>query len=276
MVIDSHQHFWIFDQDRDSWITPEMQVIRKNFLPEDLKPVLKSNGVDGCVAVQASQSKSETDFLLQLAEANDFVKGVVGWVDLQAADLYDQLEKYSQFEKLRGFRHVVQGEAEGFMLQPAFIKGVGQLVAFDFTYDMLIRQDQLKEAFNFAVKLPHVHFVLDHIAKPLIKNGEMQPWATDIRNLAELSNVSCKVSGMVTEADWRNWEKADFRPYLDVVFEAFGTERLLYGSDWPVCLVAAEYEGVKGILTDYLSMFSDSELQKVMGENAVDFYGLDI
>jgi L-fuconolactonase len=228
------------------------------------------------VAVQASQSRSETDFLLQLAESNDFIKGVVGWVDLQADNLYDQLEKYSQFEKLKGFRHVVQGEAEGFMLQPGFIKGVGQLVAFDFTYDILIRQDQLKEAFNFAVKLPNVHFVLDHIAKPLIKNGQMQPWATDIRNLAELSNVSCKVSGMVTEADWQNWEKADFRPYLDVVFEAFGTDRLIYGSDWPVCLVAAEYEGAKGILTDYLSMFSDSELQKVMGKNAVDFYSLDI
>ncbi|MCF2493939.1 amidohydrolase family protein [Dyadobacter chenhuakuii] len=276
MVIDAHQHFWIFDAERDAWITPEMQAIRKNFLPEDLRPVLKENRVDGCVAVQASQSRSETEFLLQLAEANDFIKGVVGWVDLQAEDLYDQLEKYSQFEKLRGFRHVVQGEAEGFMLQPAFIKGVGQLVAFDFTYDILIRQDQLKEAFNFAVKLPNVHFVLDHIAKPLIKNGEMQPWATDILELAELSNVSCKVSGIVTEADWKNWEKADFRPYLDVVFEAFGTDRLIYGSDWPVCLVAAEYEGAKGILTDYLSMFSDSELQKVMGKNAVEFYSLDV
>ena len=276
MVIDAHQHFWLFDEARDSWITPEMAAIRKNFLPADLEPVLKANRVNGCVAVQASSSRSETDFLLQLAEANDFVKGVVGWVDLQADDLYAQLERYSQFEKLRGFRHVVQGEEAGFMLQPAFIKGVGQLVAFDFTYDILIRQDQLKEAFQFAVKLPNVHFVLDHIAKPLIKNGEIQPWATDIRNLAELSNVSCKVSGMVTEADWRNWEKADFRPYLDVVFEAFGTERLLYGSDWPVCLVAAEYEGAKGILTDYLSMFSDSELQRVMGKNAVEFYSLDL
>ena len=276
MVIDAHQHFWIFDKERDAWITPEMSVIQKNFLPADLEPVLRTNRVDGCVAVQASQSRSETEFLLQLAEEHDFIKGVVGWVDLQAADLYDQLEKYSQFEKLRGFRHVVQGEAEGFMLQPGFIKGVGQLVAFDFTYDILIRQDQLKEAFNFAVKLPNVHFVLDHIAKPLIKNGAMQPWATDIRELAELSNVSCKVSGMVTEADWKSWEKADFRPYLDVVFEAFGTDRLMFGSDWPVCLVAAEYEGAKGILTDYLSMFSDGELQKVMGKNAVEFYSLDI
>ncbi|KAA0989015.1 amidohydrolase family protein [Dyadobacter aurulentus] len=276
MTIDSHQHFWVFDEERDSWITPDMQAIRRDFLPEDLQPVLKANGVGGCVAVQASSTDSETEFLLQLAEANDIVKGVVGWVDLFSPDLYEKLERYSQFEKLKGFRHVAQGQPEGFLLQPEFIKGVGQLVAFDFTYDILIYQNQLKEAFNFAVKLPNVHFVLDHIAKPLIKNGEIKPWADDIRQLAELPNMSCKISGMVTEADWQNWEKADFRPYLDVVFEAFGTERLMFGSDWPVCLVAAEYEGTKGILTDYLSMFSDSETRQVMGKNAIDFYNLDI
>ncbi|GGH34246.1 amidohydrolase [Dyadobacter endophyticus] len=276
MVIDSHQHFWIFDEERDSWITPEMEVIRRNFLPEDLWPVLKANKVDGCVAVQASQTDSETEFLLHLAEANDFVRGVVGWVDLRTVNLYDQLERYSQFEKLKGFRHVAQGQPEGFLLQPEFIKGVGQLVAFDFTYDILIYQNQLKEAYNFAVRLPNVHFVLDHIAKPLIKAQELQPWAEDIRRLAELPNVHCKVSGMVTEANWQHWGKADFRPYLDVVFEAFGTERIMYGSDWPVCLVAGEYEGAKGILTDYLSMFSDDEVRDVMGNNARRFYNLDI
>jgi L-fuconolactonase len=154
MVIDSHQHFWIYDEARDSWITPDMQVIRKNFLADDLRPVLKANHVDGCVAVQASQSESETDFLLQQAEANGFVKGVVGWVDLRADDLYEKLEKYSQFEKLKGFRHVVQGEPTGFLLQPNFIKGVGQLVAFGFTYDILIHRHQVQEAFNFAVNCP--------------------------------------------------------------------------------------------------------------------------
>jgi L-fuconolactonase len=276
MVIDSHQHFWIFDEERDSWITPDMQVIRRNFLPEDLWPVLKANKVDGCVAVQASQTESETEFLLHLAEASDFVRGVVGWIDLRAINLYDQLERYSQFEKLKGFRHVAQGQPEGFLLQSEFIKGVGQLVAFDFTYDILIYQNQLKEAYNFAVRLPNVHFVLDHIAKPLIKAQELQPWADDIRRLAELPNVHCKVSGMVTEANWQHWEKADFRPYLDVVFEAFGTERIMYGSDWPVCLAAGEYEGAKGILTDYLSMFSDDEVRDVMGNNAKRFYNLDI
>jgi L-fuconolactonase len=228
------------------------------------------------VAVQASQTESETEFLLHLAEASDFVRGVVGWIDLRAINLYDQLERYSQFEKLKGFRHVAQGQPEGFLLQSEFIKGVGQLVAFDFTYDILIYQNQLKEAYNFAVRLPNVHFVLDHIAKPLIKAQELQPWADDIRRLAELPNVHCKVSGMVTEANWQHWEKADFRPYLDVVFEAFGTERIMYGSDWPVCLAAGEYEGAKGILTDYLSMFSDDEVRDVMGNNAKRFYNLDI
>ncbi|WP_342084136.1 amidohydrolase family protein [Dyadobacter sp. OTU695] len=276
MTIDAHQHFWIYDEERDSWITPDMQVIRRNFLPEDLWPVLKANKVDGCVAVQASQTDSETEFLLHLAEANDFVRGVVGWVDLRAVNLYEQLERYSQFEKLKGFRHVAQGQPEGFLLQPEFIRGVGQLVAFDFTYDILIYQNQLKEAYNFAVRLPHVHFVLDHIAKPLIKVQELKPWADDIHRLAELPNVHCKVSGMVTEANWLHWEKADFRPYLDVVFEAFGTERIMYGSDWPVCLVSGEYEGAKGILTDYLTMFSDDEVRDVMGNNARRFYNLDI
>ncbi|NIJ54855.1 amidohydrolase family protein [Dyadobacter arcticus] len=276
MMIDSHQHFWIFDEERDSWITPEMAAIRKNFLPEDLKPILKANGIDGCVAVQAAESDSETEFLLQLAEANDFIKGVVGWVDLRAPDLYDKLEKYSQFEKLKGFRHVAQGQPEGFLLEPDFMKGVGQLVAFNFTYDILIYPNQIKEAFNFAVRLPNVQFVLDHIAKPLIKKGEIVSWTNDMRLLAELPNVQCKVSGMVTEADWQDWERSDFRPYLDVVFEVFGPDRLMFGSDWPACLVAAQYEGVKGILTDYLSMFSDSDMQKVMGKNAASFYNLDL
>ena len=275
MTIDSHQHFWTFDPVRDSWITPEMEVIQRDFLPEDLIPVLKTNGIDGCVAVQADQSNSETEFLLQLAEANEVIKGVVGWIDLKSPDLYDKLEVYSQFELLKGFRHVVQGEADGFLLQPDFVKGVGQLAAFDFTYDILIYPHQLTEAYEFAKKLPNVRFVLDHLAKPFIKNGEIENWKNDLKSLSQLPNVSCKVSGMVTEADWHNWKNADLIPYLDVAFEAFGTKRLLFGSDWPVCLVAAEYGAMKAVLTDYLTAFSVSERKDVMGENAVRFYNLD-
>ncbi|MBE9464377.1 amidohydrolase family protein [Dyadobacter subterraneus] len=275
MVIDSHQHFWIFDEQRDSWITPEMEEIRKNFLPADLEPVLKANGVDGCVAVQADQSNQETEFLLQLAESNDFVKGVVGWIDLRADHLYDRLEVCSQFEKLKGFRHVVQGEPDGFLEQPDFIKGVRQLTAFNFTYDILVYPTQLEASYIFAKQLPNVRFVLDHIAKPYIKKGEIEGWAKDIRKLAELPNVSCKVSGMVTEADWYNWKNEDFNPYLDIIFEAFGANRILFGSDWPVCLVAAEYGAMKDILSTYVAKLSKDEQKKIWGDNAVKFYSLD-
>jgi L-fuconolactonase len=275
MVIDSHQHFWVYDEERDSWITPEMEKIRKNFLPADLEPVLKANGVDGCVAVQADQSNQETEFLLQLAESNDFVKAVVGWIDLRAENLYDRLEVCSQFEKLKGFRHVVQGEPDGFLEQPDFIRGVRQLTAFNFTYDILVYPTQLEASYTFVKQLPNVRFVLDHIAKPYIKKSEIETWARDIKKLAELPNVSCKISGMVTEADWNNWKIEDFNPYLDVVFEAFGTNRLLFGSDWPACLVAAEYKAVKDILTNYISGLSENEQQKIWGGNAVKFYALD-
>ncbi len=252
-----------------------MEKIRKNFLPADLEPVLKANGVDGCVAVQADQSNQETEFLLQLAESNDFIKGVVGWIDLRADNLYDRLEVCSQFEKLKGFRHVVQGEPDGFLEQPDFIKGVRQLTAFNFTYDILVYPTQLEASYTFAKQLPNVRFVLDHIAKPYIKKGEIEGWAKDIKKLAELPNVSCKVSGMVTEADWYNWKNEDFTPYLDIVFEAFGTNRILFGSDWPVCLVAAEYGAMKDILSSYLAKLSKEEQKKIWGENAVKFYSLD-
>lgn len=275
MTIDSHQHFWIFDPVRDSWITPEMAVIQRDFLPMDLKPVLEANGIEGCVAVQADQSDAETTFLLQLADANDFVKGVVGWIDLKSTSLYDRLERYSLFEKLKGFRHVAQGQPEGFLLQPDFVKGVGQLAAFDFTYDILVYANQLKEAYSFASQLPKVRFVLDHIAKPYIKAGDVEPWAADMRKLAELPNVSCKVSGMVTEASWSGWKPSDFEPYLDVVFEAFGTKRIMFGSDWPVCLVASEYGSMKGIVTTYIDAFSSTEKKRIMGENAAEFYQLE-
>jgi L-fuconolactonase len=275
MVIDSHQHFWIYDQEKDSWITPEMEKIRRNFLPADLEPVLKANGVDGCIAVQSGQSAAETEFLLQQAEANDFIKGVVGWIDLRAENIYDRLEVYSQFEKLKGFRHIVQAEPNDFLVQPDFIRGVRQLTAFNFAYDILVYPTQLEASYMFVKQLPNVRFVLDHMAKPYIKKGEIETWAKDIKKLAELPNVSCKISGMVTEADWNNWKSEDFNPYLDVVFEAFGTNRLLFGSDWPVSLIAADYGAVKDILSGYISKLSKTEQKKIWGDNAVKVYALD-
>lgn len=278
MTIDSHQHFWIYDAVRDAWINDQMTRIRQNFLPEDLFPMLKANGVDGCVAVQADQSEAETLFLLALAEKySGFVKGVVGWVDLRAVNLYEKLEYYSQYELLKGFRHVAQAEPDDFLARPEVIKGIRQLTAFDFTYDILIYPTQLKAALHLVRELPQVDFVVDHLAKPYIKDQKINTWSNYMRQLAAQPHVLCKVSGMVTEADWQYWTKKDFYPYLDVLFESFGPDRLMFGSDWPVCLVAAEYEQVIGLVRDYMTNvgFSASDQAKVFGENATRFYRLE-
>jgi L-fuconolactonase len=278
MMIDSHQHFWIYDAERDAWINDEMTRIRRNFLPDDLQPVLAANGVDGCVVVQADQSDAETLFLLALAEKySNFVKGVVGWVDLRANNLYERLDYYSQYELLKGFRHVAQAEPDDFLTRPEIIKGIRQLAAFDFTYDILIYPTQLKAALHLVREVSEVKFVVDHLAKPYIKDQKINTWSNYMRQLAAQSHVHCKVSGMVTEADWKNWTKKDFYPYLDVVFEAFGVDRLLFGSDWPVCLVAAEYEQIIGLLKEYMTYvgFSATDQAKVFGANAMKFYHLD-
>ena len=252
-----------------------MQLLRKDFLPEDFGPVLEENGFDGCVLVQADQTLEENDFQLQNAERYDFIKGVVGWVDLQAADIREQLERLSTYDKLKGFRHVLQGEQDrALMLKPAFLNGIGKLAQFGFSYDILIFPDQLKYVIEFVKKFPDQRLVLDHIAKPDIKHGKIADWKADIMELAKFENVCCKVSGMVTEADWAEWTPADFIPYLDVIFGAFGTNRVLFGSDWPVCLVAADYTQVLSLMKRYMSGFSESEQQAFWGGNAVKFYNL--
>ncbi|MBJ6145377.1 amidohydrolase [Hymenobacter sp. BT559] len=275
--IDAHQHFWHFDPVRDAWITPDMAAIRRDFLPADLQPLLQQHGLDGCVAVQASQSEAETDWLLERAAAHSFIKGVVGWVDLQATDVAERLGHYQQFAPLKGFRHVLQGEADrALMLTPAFRRGIEALAAFGFTYDLLILPDQLGYAAELAQAFPNQPFVVDHIAKPPIKEQEIDDWMRDIRHLAAHENVSCKVSGLVTEADWQHWQPQDFRPYLDVVFAAFGPERVLYGSDWPVCNVAGGYDRALGLLEDYLVPFTPTEQAQFWGDNAARFYGLSV
>lgn len=274
MIIDAHQHFWYFDPVRDSWITDDMAVIRQDFLPADLEPVLAENGVDGCVAVQASQSEEETMFLVNMAQSYDIVKGVVGWVDLQSSTLYDRLEFFSNYEEIKGFRHVAQAEPDDFLARPDVIQGIRQLAAFDLTYDILIYPTQLKAALQLVRSVPEVNFVIDHIAKPYIKKQEISKWSNFMTEIAKHKNVSCKLSGMVTEADWRNWSKKDFFPYLDVMFEQFGPDRLMFGSDWPVCLVAANYTQVKNILEDYLMPWGEDVRNNVMGVNAHEFYNL--
>lgn len=273
--IDAHQHFWKYDPVRDSWISEAMSVIQKDFLPSDLKPLLEKNGIEGCVVVQSDQSEQENAFQLLNAEENDFIKGIVGWVDLQDRMVEDRLAYYKDFRKLKGFRHILQGEpVRDLMLKPDFKRGIGLLNKYGYTYDILIFPDQLGFARELISEFPDQKFVLDHIAKPYIKFKKISEWKSDIKQLAKYENISCKISGLVTEADWQNWTKNDIRPYLDVVVEAFGTKRIMYGSDWPVCLVAASYDEVLGIVTDYFSSFSKHERDLFFGYNAIEFYNL--
>jgi len=275
LKIDSHQHFWKYDPVRDSWIDESMSVIQKDFFPENLEPVLKANGVDGCVIVQSDQSEAENHFQIANADKYDFIKGVVGWVNLSAPNVQERLVYFSQFKKLKGFRHVLQGEPQrDFMLRPDFLNGISLLNQYNFTYDILVFPDQLKFVKQFVQKFPDHRFVIDHIAKPYIKDNIIEGWQEDMKAIAEHKNVFCKISGMVTEANWNRWQKADFEPYMDVVVNAFGTDRVMFGSDWPVCLVAAKYSEVLDIVKDYFSGYSDLERDKVFGGNAIKFYNL--
>lgn len=274
-ILDSHQHFWNYDPIRHAWIDESMAKIRKDFLPEDLNQIYHANGVGGCIAVQADQSLEETNFLLDLASRNSYIKGVVGWVDLRSQLLEAQLDNYSRYKLLKGVRHIVQAEAEGFMLNQSFVKGVSMLGKYNLVYDLLIYPNQLKESISFVQLHSGLPIVLDHLAKPYIKSGLLETWARDIKALARYDNVYCKISGMVTEAEWFTWKKADFHPYLDVVLEAFGAHRVMFGSDWPVCLLAGEYKDVLEIVRAYTDRLSEDERHKIWYENAVKFYNIE-
>jgi L-fuconolactonase len=274
-VIDAHQHFWKFDPIRENWINDDMKSIQKDFLPADLEIVLNENGIEGSVVVQSDQSEKENEFQLKNAAEYNFIKGVVGWVDLQAPGIEEKLVYYKQFKKLKGFRHVLQGESQrDLMLQPRFRKGISLLRKYGFTYDILIFPDQLVYANELVREFPDQLFVLDHIAKPPIKNKKIDEWKKDILALGAHENVYCKISGMVTEADWKNWTSDDFIPYIDVVVNAFGTKRIMFGSDWPICLVAASYSKMKKIVDDYFSFFSKNEQKNFYGKTAIKFYNL--
>jgi L-fuconolactonase len=274
--IDAHQHFWKFDPIRDSWINDDMSVIRKDFMPADLEPLLRAAGFDGCVAVQADPSEDENDFLLDHAGRHDFIKGVIGYVDLQSPGVEERLEWYRRYPKLKGWRHILQGERDrALMLRPAFKQGIGLLRKFGYTYDILIYPDQLGYTREFVAAFPDQPFVIDHMAKPYIKDRIItDEWKEAIRAVGAYGNTYCKISGIVTEADWKNWKPEHFKPYLDTVLEAFGTGRVLFGSDWPVCLVAASYEQVLRIVGDYFAAFSKDEQDAFFGGNAMKFYNL--
>jgi L-fuconolactonase len=276
--IDAHQHFWKYDPVRDNWITAEMSVIARDFLPSDLLPHLQRKGIDGTVLVQTCHMEEDNHFMLRLAGENSFIKGVVGWVDLYSLKLEQRLEYYHDQEpKMKGFRHVLQSDPDDqLMLSEGFKKGISHLHKYNFTYDFLIYPRHLKYAKILAAEFPDQKFVLDHMAKPQIKAREIDEWKRDIQAVATHQNVYCKVSGMLTEAEWHGWRTEDFTPYLDTVFRAFGSNRVMYGSDWPVCKLAGGYNRAMEILDIYTSRLSQMEQAKFFGRNAVEFYNLDV
>lgn len=275
MTIDSHQHFWKYEPVKHSWIDDTMSVIRRDFLPDDLKAIYEAHAIDGCVAVQADQTLEETDFLLQLASKNEFIMGVVGWADLRDEGIDSVLERYHDHGKLKGWRHVVQGEPDhNFLIRPSFLRGISYLEKYGYTYDILIFPHQLGATLEFVRNFPHQKFVIDHIAKPYIKDGFYAGWAVLMAEIAKQENVFCKVSGMITEADYETWKPEQITPYMDLVLESFGPSRLMYGSDWPVCLVAGNYGQVKNLVVDYINRLSSTEQAAIMGDTAVTFYNL--
>lgn len=277
MIIDTHHHYWNYDPVEFDWIDDEMASIRRSFLPQDLKDTLTGTEVEGVVTVQARQSLEETDWLLELAGENEFMKGVVGWLPLADKSIQALLEKYAANPWLKSLRHVVQGEPDPtFILGDAFNRGVRMLKDFELAYDILIFEHQLPNTIKFVDQHPDQLFVLDHIAKPKIKTKELEPWAKNIKELAKRENVSCKISGMVTEADFKNWTPEQLKPYFDTVLEAFGSSRLMYGSDWPVCLVASSYKNWLNLVQQTLGQLSASEQQAIYFKNAKEFYQLNI
>lgn len=276
MRIDAHQHFWRYDTRQYDWIDEAMEVLKRDFMPADLEIHLKAAGFEGSVAVQARQSLEETRWLLSLADEHPSIRGVVGWVDLCSPEVGAQLEEFAGSRKLVGVRHVVQAEPDDdFMLREDFQQGIGRLREFGLTYDILIYPRQLPAAVKLATAFPDQPFVLDHIAKPDIAHDVREPWETGMRALGRLANVSCKLSGMVTEAQWGGWRPEDFAPYLDVAFESFDADRLMTGSDWPVCLVSGEYDRVIGLVRDALARFGAEDQEKIMGGNCARIYGLE-
>jgi L-fuconolactonase len=273
-MIDTHQHYWKYDPGEYGWIDDSMAALRRDFLPPDAQREMSAAGVHASIAVQVRQTAEETRWMLELADHHRFIAGVVGWVDLQSPGVDAELERLAQRPRLVGVRHIVQAEPDDFLERPDFRRGVGRLERHDLTYDILIYARQLPAAVSFARAFPRQRFVLDHLGKPDIRGGGYDEWRRHFGRMAELPNVCCKLSGLVTEADWTSWTPAQLRPYLDAALEAFGPARLMVGSDWPVCLVAASYAEVIGLVRDALGEYSDDEREQVLSGTAREFFRL--
>jgi L-fuconolactonase len=275
MNIDTHQHFWKYNNKDYVWMSPAMDKLRRDHLPKDLIPLLKTAGIGGTIAVQARQTLEESGWLLQLAEEYSFIRGVVGWVDLSSERVAEQLEQFSQHRKFRGVRHVVHDEPDDeFMLQRSFLRGLSQLERLGLTYDLLLFPRHLRIACEVVSRFPNQPFVLDHIAKPAVQSGTMEPWTKDLKELAAFPNVFCKISGLVTEVAWDQWRAKDFEPYIDVVLNSFGAHRLMIGSDWPVCTLAAGYKSVIELESGYISRLSSYEQNAILEKNPLEFYSI--
>jgi len=272
MTIDSHVHFWKYGPVKDAWITNDMKVIQRDFLPADALHVFAKNDVDGCVAVQADQSESETRFLLDLAAKNDFIKGVVGWTNLTEPNIDEVLETYSTEKKLKGFRHIAQGEDDGFLIRKDILRGIAAIGAAGFTYDILVYHHQLHDAIRLCERLPGQPFILNHCAKPALRSNTIEKWKTDIRELAQNPDAYCKASGLLTEDHWHNCNEKQLVKCLDTIFENFGTNRILFGSDWPVVLLAGDYARWKTIIKNYTTQFTAKEQENIFGGNAMRIY----
>ncbi|MFL0374049.1 amidohydrolase family protein [Paenibacillus amylolyticus] len=273
MKLDAHQHFWEYNVAEYGWIGEEMKTIRQSFLPEDLEPLLIQSGLEGCIAVQARQSLTETEWLLQLADRHECIKGVVGWVDLCSNEVRNQLELFASNPYLKGVRHVIQDEPDlDYVLREDFQRGISLLKEYDLAYDLLVSKEQLPYAVELVKAFPEQRFVLDHLAKPDIKSGILSPWKEALESLAVQPNAYCKLSGMVTEADWANWTPSDFTAYLNIAIEAFGAERLMFGSDWPVSNVSATYSEVYGLINSHINVLPILDQQMILGGTCAAFY----
>ena len=275
LKIDSHQHFWKYNTGDYQWIDDKMEVLKRDFLSEHLAEEQRKWDFDGSISIQARQNEQENKFLLNQSENNPLIKGIVGWIDLRANNVEEQLSNASKFVKFRGVRHVIHDEPDiDFMLDPAFLNGISKLQQFGLTYDILIFTQHLPNTIKMVGKFPDQKFVLDHIGKPLIRDKILEPWSSMIKILGGFPNIYCKISGMITEADWNSWKQSDFKPYIDIVYEAFGEDRLMIGSDWPVCRLAGGYGQVMGIVEKYFSNFPENIQEKIFSGNCLDFYNI--
>lgn len=273
--IDAHHHLWRYSKEEYGWITGNMAPIARDFLPQDLQQALSSSGMQGSIAVQARQTIEETESLLDFARQFDVIRGVVGWAPIAGPEFPSVLDRFKSFRKLKGLRHVVQDEPDdAFLLRSDFNAGISLLKQYDLVYDILIFERQLPAAISFVGRHPSQVFVLDHIAKPRIRERALEPWRSCIQELARRENVFCKLSGMVTEADWAHWSPQDLQPYFDVVLEAFGPQRLMAGSDWPVCLLAATHQKWFSTLREFMSPLSAAEQDMILGGVAAHVYSL--